>query len=135
MPRYLRMRRRAPVAPGGKIVGGWWPRSLDLAAELRPLLVELRSEGYDVERVLYAPGAWGPAPDALTTAGRGVRLEPARDRRDPAISLIAGPGSPRTELAVIPPGTEPRIALRILALAERGGDLTRAVASLAAAGS
>lgn len=133
LQRYLRLRRRAAPGPDGHSDGGWWPRSLDLAAELRPLLADLRAEGYGVERVVYHPAAWDPAPEAMTVAGRRVGLEGSRGGPGASISLIGPPGSARTDLVVIPPQTEPRIAERILALTERGDDLGSAAAHLARA--
>lgn len=121
-----RVRRRDTSAADGFIDGGWWPRSLDLSVELPPLLAELREAGHDVVRVAYNRTAWNPAPHALAGAGRPVVLDGSTDHDAAAVSLVDASGSKRTELVVIPPHTDPRVAERVLVLAQLGGDLRRA---------
>jgi len=123
----LRLRRRDPSPSDGFVDGGWWPRSLDLSVELRPLLAELSRAGHDVARVTYDPAAWNPAPDVLAGPGRPVTLASCTRQAASSIGLTDVSGSKHTELVVIPPHTDPHVARRILALARLGGDLLRAV--------
>jgi hypothetical protein len=123
----LRLRRRDPSVADGFIDGGWWPRSLDLSVELPPLLAELSRAGHDVAQVTYDPAAWNPAPRALAGPGRPVTLEGSAQQPAASVSLADTSGAKRTELVVIPPHTDPRVAQRVLALARLGGDLLRAL--------
>jgi hypothetical protein len=123
----LRLRRRDPSVADGFVDGGWWPRSLDLSAELPRLLAELSSAGHDVAQVIYNPTAWKPAPRTLAGPGRPVTLDPSTGQDAASISLVDSSGSKRTDLVVVPPRTDRRIAERVLALAGLGGDLCRAV--------
>ncbi len=111
----------------GFVDGGWWPRSLDLSAELPPLLAELSRAGHDVAHVTYDPAAWNPAPRVLAGPGRPVTLEGSARQATASVSLADISGSKHTELVVIPPHTDPLVAQRIMALARLGGDLLRAV--------
>lgn len=131
----LRLTRRDSTGADGFVDGGWWPRLLDLSVELPPLLAELNSAGYDVAQVVYNPTAWKPAPRTLTAAGRSVTLDPSAGQDAASISLLDRSGSKRTDLVVVPPRTDRRIAERVLALAGLGGDLRRAVGILERANS
>jgi hypothetical protein len=119
---------RHPGDTGTFVDGGWWPRSLDLLAELPPLLVAVEAAGYgEVRRVSYAMTAWD---------GRPPRKSPMLDRvvklggfpsQDPAeISLLDSSGWKRITLVVVPPGTEPAVARSALRMAGMNGDRHRA---------
>src|SRR5581483_7160017 len=123
----LRLKRRDPTGADGFVDGGWWPHSLDLSVELPQLLAELSSAGHDVAQVIYNPTAWKPAPRTLAAAGRSVTLAPSTGQDAASISLVDRSGSKRTDLVVVPPRTDLRVAERVLALAGLGGDLRRAV--------
>lgn len=123
----LRLRRRDPCAADGFVDGGWWPRSLDLSVELPPLLAELGRAGHDVAHITYNPAAWNPAPSVLAGPGRPVTLQGSADQAMASVSLADTSGAKRTELVVVPPRTDPRVAQRVLALARLGGDLIRIV--------
>lgn len=126
----LRLRRRDPSAADGFVDGGWWPRSLDLSVELPPLVAELGRAGHDVAQVTYNPAAWNPAERGLAGPGRPVTLKGSTLQAAASVSLVDVSGSKFTELVVIPPQTDPRVAQRVLALARLGGDLCRAVGIL-----
>lgn len=130
----VRLRRRDPVVPDGFVDGGWWPRSLDLSAELARLLTVMGAPGREVARALYNPAAWDPAPRALPYSGRSVALDREHGREPALLSLIDAPGGRRTDLVVIPPRTDRRVAERILALVHHGGDLRRVLGILERAG-
>ena len=123
----LRLRRRDPSVADGFVDGGWWPRSLDLSVELPPLLAELSRAGHDVAHVTYDPAAWNPAPHVLAGPGRPVTLQGSAQQAAASVSLADISGAKRTELVVVPPHTDPRLARRVLDLARLGGDLLRAV--------
>ncbi len=110
----------------GFVDGGWWPRSLDLSVELPPLLAELSRAGHDVAHVTYDPAAWNPAPDVLPGIGRPVTLQGCAQQPAASVSLADISGARRTELVVVPPHADSRVAQRVLALARLGGDLLRA---------
>ena len=130
----LRLRWREPGGADGFVDGGWWPGSLDLSAELAPLLAAFWSAGYEVTRVIYHPAAWEPAPRALTGSGRVVRLERSDSQQPDLLSLVDASGATRTDLVVVPPRTQRRVAERVLALARLGGDLHRLTGILDRAG-
>lgn len=107
------LRLRGPGVADGFVDGGWWPRSLDLGAELAGVLVELFAAGYDVARVLYRLQAWDPAPRELTVLGRVITLEGWPTQEAASIGLVV----------VVPPDTDPVIAEAALCLAGLDGDL------------
>lgn len=123
----LRLRRRDPSAADGFVDGGWWPRSLDLSVELPSLVAELHRAGHDVAHITYNPAAWNPAPGVLTGPGRPVTLQGSAHQAMASVGLADTSGAKRTELVVVPPHTDPRVAQRVLALARLGGDLIRMV--------
>lgn len=126
----LRLRRREPAAADGFADGGWWPHTRDLGLELPRLLAAFRPPGQQVARVVYNPAAWHAAPPALTVSGHVVRLDRSSSREPALLSLIDASGATRTDLIVIPPRTDRRVAERVLALTRSGGDLHRIVGML-----
>lgn len=102
--------------------GGWWPRSLDLSAELPTLLREMASAGCDVHRVTYNLGAWDPAPRRLNTVGGLVKLDGYHRQDAAAISVVDSTDWTRIDLVVVPPSTPAAAAERALTLAGLDGD-------------
>ena len=95
--------RLAPASAGPAAVDGTWsPRSRDLAAELVPLLDELRRAGHVVRRVTYDLDAWEPAARRLTEQGVDVRLNGFHLPRPETVRVSAA-GSPAVVLAVVAP--------------------------------
>jgi hypothetical protein len=121
----LRLQWRDPGVADGFIDGGWWPHSLDLRVELPALLAAFWSAGHEVTRVAYHPVEWAPAPRRLTGPGYMVTLDGVGSQEPALLSLLDASGATRTDLVVIPPRTDPRIARRVLGLARLGGDLHR----------
>lgn len=55
--------------------GAWCPHSTNLDAELPALVADLGEQGFLVERVLYNPTLWDPAPNREARGTRSVGLE------------------------------------------------------------
>ena len=66
-----RVRFRTTPVPGF-VDGGWWPRSLDLAAELPGLVRAARASGRPVFRVMYSLSAWQRPPRTITVDHQGL---------------------------------------------------------------
>lgn len=126
----VRLRRREPSAADGFADGSWWPHTRDLSLELPRLLAAFPPPGQQVTRVVYDSAAWDPTPPTLTVSGHAVRLERSSSREPVLLSLVDSSGATRTDLIVIPPHTDRRVAERVLALSQSGGDLHRIVGIL-----
>jgi hypothetical protein len=109
----------------GFIDGGWWPRSLDLAAELPPLIEELFAAGFDITDVSYNITAWQPAPHHVAVSRRWVCLHGDATQDEASIQLIDSTGLKPVVVVVIPPGTGPLVAENALVMAGRDGDRHR----------
>jgi hypothetical protein len=119
---------RRAAAAGGFVDGGWWPRSLDLIAELPALLMAVEAAGYgEVRRISYALTAWdGQPPRRSTILNRVVKLGGFHSQDPAEITLIDSSGCKRITLMVVSPGTDPAVARRALAMASLNGDQHRA---------
>ena len=97
--------------PGTERTDGiWWPRSLDLVQELRPLLSELEDAGHVARRVTYNLDAWQPAPSKIAYHGTRLHLGGYR-RLSPRVLHVTSPDSAAPlVLLVLPPSTDPLIA-------------------------
>jgi hypothetical protein len=97
--------------PGTEHTDGiWWPRSLDLVRELRPLLSELAAAGHMARRVTYNLDAWQPAPSKMAVNGYRLRLGGYR-RLSPRVLHVTSPDSTAPlVLLVLPPSADPVIA-------------------------
>ena len=123
-----RIALRRPADAGAFVDGGWWPRSLDLIAELPALLMAGETAGYaEVRRVSFALAAWdGHPPRRSTMLNRVIKLGGFRSQDPAEISLVDSSGWKRVTLVVVPPGTDPAVAGRALAMAGMNGDRHRA---------
>jgi hypothetical protein len=108
-----------PEGPSGvgHVGGAWWPRMRDLSAELPALLSALAVRLGRCERVTYNLTDWGPVPRCLVVDGRTVRLEGFRSQHPDTVTVIGTGGQRRLTLLVVPPGTDPGTARRVLATA------------------
>ena len=113
----LKLKPKAPTATG-YVDGAWWPRSLDLSAELPALLAVLAIRQGRVQRVSYNLDAWDDAPRRIPVDGNPVRLGGFRSQ-DPHTLDVIGLTGPRITLLVLPPGTAQAIAHQILMTAGR----------------
>ncbi|MGK3201106.1 DUF5994 family protein [Amycolatopsis sp. MEPSY49] len=116
----LRLKPGAPTT--GWVDGAWWPRSLELAAELTSLLPALTARLGRVERVTYHLAAWAPAPRRLRSGDEpgDVRLEGFRSPHTAALTVIGARS--RLTLLVIPPDADPDLAHHALMTAARRGN-------------
>jgi uncharacterized protein DUF5994 len=114
---------RQPVTRTGFIDAGWWPRSHDLTAELPALLAVLWTASREIIRVSYSLDFWDEAPRRLQVEGRGVRLGGFHHLSPLLMTAVDARNNDRIDFLVIPPETEPRIALRALELASTADEL------------
>jgi quercetin dioxygenase-like cupin family protein len=102
--------------PGwAELDGVWWPRSLDLVAELQPLLEALPTNGRHARGVMYNLGAWNEAPHKVTIDGRVIKLGGYRMLDPDVVHLTASGTSRPLVLRVVPPGADPVLAAAQLA--------------------
>jgi hypothetical protein len=122
-PREPSITLRDPADAGGLVDGGWWPRSLDLIAELPALLEAVEAAGYrEVRRVSYALTAWdGQPPRRVTILNHVVKLGGFQSQNPAEIALVDSSGWKRINLMVVPPRTDPAVARRALTMAGLGG--------------
>jgi hypothetical protein len=117
----LRLKLKPKASATGYVDGAWWPRSLDLSAEL-PALVEVLAIRLDhVERVTYHLGTWDVAPRRINVDGRLLRLGGYRSQNPHTVDVI-GLNGRRLTLLVLPPSTEEAIAHQVLMQAGRRDD-------------
>lgn len=128
-----RVRFRQPVSTAGFIDAAWWPRSLDLAAELPPLLEVLWTAARDFSRVTYSIDGWDPAPHRLSIDGRSVRLGGFAGGGPLTIRLVDAWRNDRIDILVIAPDTDPVVAQRALELVSDAGSSGRPAEILARA--
>jgi hypothetical protein len=112
----LKLKPKAPAT--GFVDGAWWPRSRDLSAELPALLAVLAVRLGPIQRVSYNLVSWDGAPRRLDIGGRQVRLGGFQVQHPNTVDVI-GSNASRLILLVLPPGTEPVAAHRILMTASR----------------
>ncbi|MFF4171993.1 DUF5994 family protein [Streptomyces sp. NPDC001744] len=124
---------RAPVAPlparlaftpasplPGRLDGAWWPRSRDLAAELPALVDALRERWGRITRVAVHPAHWSVVPHKVPVRGHAVHAGWFTEQ-DPDKIILLSYAVARCDLLVIPPGTEPAAAARLMAAASTPG--------------
>lgn len=117
-----------PPDTGAFVDGGWWPRTLDLVAELPALLMACEAAGYgEVRRINFALTAWdGLPPRRSTMLRRVVKLGGFRSQDPAEMCLVGGAGWKRIIVVVVPPATDPTVAGSALAMAGMNGDRHRA---------
>lgn len=112
----LKLKPKAPAT--GFVDGAWWPRSRDLSTELPALLAVLAARLGPIQRVSYNLATWDGAPRRLDIGGRQVRLGGFQVQHPNTLDVI-GSNATRLTLLVLPPGTDPVAAHRILMTASR----------------
>lgn len=114
----LTLKPRTPVT--GRVDGGWWPRSRDLAAELPALQAALADRLGAVERVSYRFEDWDTTARRTSIDGRAVRL--SGYRMQPAATVDVLGAHHRVTLLVVSPDTEQATAHAALEAAGRPGN-------------
>jgi hypothetical protein len=122
----LTLKPRAPVT--GRVDGGWWPRSRDLAAEIPALQHCLTERMGTVERVSYHLGDWGTTTRRILLDGHVVRLAGYRTQHAATIDVLGV--HDRLTLLVVSPDAAPAAAHAVLAAAARPGNTAEVQALL-----
>ena len=113
---------RAQASPPGFIEGGWWPRSLDLAAEAPALVRAARESGREVFRLMYSLRAWERPPRSMVVDGAVIKLGGYATVDPAVVTLVDASGWGRIDLLVVPPGTASPQAEAALAAAGADAD-------------
>jgi Family of unknown function (DUF5994) len=119
-PRALRLRLKPKAPTTGRVDGGWWPRSWDLAAELPDLLAVLAVRLGRIERVSYHLGEWGPTAHKIKVDGSVVRLDGFRTQHVNTVDVLAA--RQRVTLLVVPPEMSAQAAHTALTTAGHRGN-------------
>ncbi|MCM3884436.1 DUF5994 family protein [Frankia sp. R82] len=110
----LSLARTTPGQALPRYDGSWWPRSLNLAAELPELLAALARAGRTVARMSVNGDAWTDIPTRFARPG----LPPLRvswyRTLDPRVVTLGAGTRPWIDLLVIAPGTSPARAREVL---------------------
>ncbi|MFF4587978.1 DUF5994 family protein [Streptomyces sp. NPDC001388] len=108
----------APAGPAPALLdGAWWPRSRDLAAELPLLTAVLDPLWGRITRVTVNPTHWPVVPRKVPVAGHVVNVGWFLAEQDPHEILLLSYHLGRWNLLVVPPGTDPDTAARLMAAA------------------
>ncbi len=129
----VRISFRQPISTSGAIDAAWWPRSLDLTAEVPALVEALWAAGREITRITYGLGAWNPAPRRVVVHGRTVRLGGFATGDPLTIRLSDSSRRERIDVLVVPPETDPDVASRALLMAAVEGNARTAAEILSAA--
>jgi hypothetical protein len=128
---HSRSKLKPSAPPTGRVDGGWWPRSRDLAAEVPALQAVVAERLGTVESVSYHLGDWDPAARRIVVHGRTVRLAGYRTQHPATIDVLGA--RYRLTLLVVPPETDPAAAGAALAAAGSPGNTDEVEALLCAA--
>ncbi|MER7196186.1 hypothetical protein CG723_09030 [Streptomyces sp. CB01635] len=111
----------------GQLDGAWWPYSRDLSTELPPLVEALEGRLGRITRAMVNPTRWPVVPHKVPVTGHTLHVGWFTEL-DPDKMILLSYTVGRFDLLVIPPGTEPAAAARLLtAAAIPGGVLTAGV--------
>ncbi|MFE5798058.1 DUF5994 family protein [Streptomyces sp. NPDC056503] len=120
--RQARLTLTPRTSLAGLLDGAWWPYSRDLAAELPPVVEELRRRWGRVTRITANPGPWPVAPYKVSVGAYAVHVGWFTDQ-DPDTMILHSHSLGRCDLLVVPPETEPASAARLMAAASAPGNL------------
>ncbi|MEU4078182.1 hypothetical protein DEJ45_19120 [Streptomyces venezuelae] len=109
----------------GLLDGAWWPRSRDLTVELPPLVDGLEEHYGRITRVAVNPARWPVVPHKVVVAGHTAHVGWFTEQ-DPDKMILLSYTVGRCDLLVIPPGTEPAAAARLMTAAARPGSVLTA---------
>ncbi len=113
----VRISFRQPISTSGAIDAAWWPRSLDLTAEVPALVEALWAANREITRITYNLQAWDDAPRRVVVRGRAVRLGGFATSDRLTVRLSDSSRRERIDVLVVPPETDPEVAQRALMLA------------------
>ncbi|MGW1737800.1 DUF5994 family protein [Nocardia sp. NPDC001965] len=108
-----RLRLRPDSEASGYIDAAWWPRSSNLATELRDLIPALRALTGQIGRIVYDPRAWS-ATDRHRINDGTIRLDPYPFELFGAMYMCGTDGTVIV-LQAIPSGTDNALAVSMLA--------------------
>ncbi|MGN5379528.1 DUF5994 family protein [Streptomyces lasalocidi] len=100
-----------------RIDGAWWPRTVDLLAELPPLLSGLPRAWGQIVSVLVNGTAGTGAPGRILVRDQVVRLRRATTAHAPSTVVLMAPGHGRRDLLVVPPEATERAAVSLMSAA------------------
>ncbi len=134
-PSGPRLRLQPDLSAPTLLDGGWWPRSLDPAAELPGLILAIDERHGPVSRVMLGGAGWDASrPRRLRVDGpagsRVIRLGWFETMPAGLLTAIARTG--RTDLLTIPPDTPEPAARAAMEQAAQAGNRTHTPALLAA---
>jgi Family of unknown function (DUF5994) len=115
LPRLVLCERSATR---GGVDGAWWPNSTDLKAELPDLVAVFASWIGPVNRVVYDPSLWLPAPSRIIRGNTVIRVDPYRLRACDTIYL-RGTHSRDAVLFVVAPSNASLAVHRVLRVVSR----------------
>ena len=90
--------------PGrGRLDGGWWPQSRDLAVELADLVDHFPPDLGRIVRAIYSLPDWDPAPRRIPVASGHVEVG-SLPRDDTHVVLLKTAHHAELRVLVVPPG-------------------------------
>ncbi|MER7900104.1 DUF5994 family protein [Streptomyces sp. NPDC096046] len=117
----------------GLLDGAWWPRSRDLAHELRALTDALDPLWGRITRVAVNPEHWPVIPQKVPVDGHTVKVGWFTPEIDPHKLLLLSYGTGRWDLLVVPPEAGAESAARLMAAASGRDGLPLTASALIAA--
>ncbi|MFE1308511.1 DUF5994 family protein [Streptomyces sp. NPDC058755] len=100
-----------------RIDGAWWPRTVDLPAELPQLLSGLPRAWGRIVSVLVNGAVGTGAPGRMLVRDQVVRLRRATTAHAPSTVVLMAPGHGRRDLLVVPPEATERAAVSLMSAA------------------
>jgi hypothetical protein len=119
----VRLRLKPPGPTTGFVDGEWWPRSRDLAAELKTLLPAVTARLGLVERVSYHLSDWDTTVRKIDVDGLLVRLGGYRSQHPNTVDLVIARHV--FTLLVVPSHASPDFARRALTAAAEADNTDR----------
>jgi hypothetical protein len=116
-----------------RIDGAWWPCSTDLTKELPQLLQALAKRLGRVRGVLLNQDEWTPTAVDWTPAGSNRVRIGWYGHQEAHMAVVIGDSAKRVDLLVIPPDTDPAVAVAAMGLAAAIGNLLSGPEALDAA--
>ena len=132
LPGGLRLALSPPGTRRAVVDGVWWPYSTWLTDQVPQLLTLFETAGAPARRVIVHAADWTGRPRDVAV---GARLVPVHRLATlfPHMMFLEGGDGRRTDLLVIPPGTEPAVADIAMAMATDPGNTVPAPRIVAAA--